>query len=310
MFASRNSNTTDSNFKIVELLLKSGSEPNFQTNSGYTALILACLHSSSDSSLETAKILLDYGAKINIQNYEGNTALSIAIMNYDTTSSFDTIKLLLDHGADVNIQSIIGGNTPLMMIAGRKTGFRNLEIVQMLLERGANPYLMNKNNETAFSLAANNIQAPNIFEIVNLLSNVTTDITYINTKDLISLISTKNPMAIKIVQRFIDRGVQPLKGTPFFHKVCEDDKLYKFFRQKIALEYIKYNILSSIKSTHAKRWYQPENLRSKLIAINFELNNGKVNESYEKNKDLRDYFGIADSEMFRLKISENVKYMD
>ena len=62
---------------------------------------------------------------------------------------WDEIKILIDQGADINIQDP-WGDTPLH----RAAYFGNIEMVQLLLKKGANKHLKNKKGRTPANLAA------------------------------------------------------------------------------------------------------------------------------------------------------------
>lgn len=86
---------------------------------------------------------------VNIDNVNqsglfGETLLSIAI----SRGAKEEVLVLLDAGADVNGVSE-NGNTPLHEAIGQK----NLEIVNILLDRGALPSLKNDFDQNCFELA-------------------------------------------------------------------------------------------------------------------------------------------------------------
>ena len=60
--------------QIVQLLLKSGADPNLQSLSGVTALMSAC----HVGCFEPAQLLLNSGADLSLQTPDGLTALDIA----------------------------------------------------------------------------------------------------------------------------------------------------------------------------------------------------------------------------------------
>ena len=82
-------------------------------------------------------------------------------------NQINKITLLLENGVDINARDV-HGNTPLLIMC--KNG--NFEIVMFLIEKGANPYIKNNNNENAL-MVCSNIQ---IMEF--LLENFSFDINY------------------------------------------------------------------------------------------------------------------------------------
>ncbi|KAF7984821.1 hypothetical protein HWV62_11848 [Athelia sp. TMB] len=136
--------------KIVEHLLRDGADPN---ESGFygTPLQVALVYNER----KIAKLLLDWNADVTIQAGKYGTALNVASMSgklklrsprqpdvaisqdiipdcSDGAASIEIVNMLLDRGADPNAHA--GSNIPLVSAAG----FGSLiEIVTLLLDRGA-----------------------------------------------------------------------------------------------------------------------------------------------------------------------------
>ena len=105
------------------------------------------LYAARENCMECVDVLLQRGADINLPDPDGVSPLHVAIMN----ANWDLAKQLIDAGADVN-QWDIYGEAPLFTAVGNRSrtdGGRasidplnestGLDIVKMLLERGANP---------------------------------------------------------------------------------------------------------------------------------------------------------------------------
>jgi ankyrin repeat protein len=60
--------------KLIELLLKSGADPNSQTKDGISALMAAAAH----GNLEICRVLVKAGAAVNLKHEKGPTALALA----------------------------------------------------------------------------------------------------------------------------------------------------------------------------------------------------------------------------------------
>ncbi len=157
-------------------LLDAGADINQRDSDGNTALVLAILNAHYD----LAQMLIDRGADTNIGNKDGRAALFTAVDMHDADwsprpprketdqrTSMDIILALLAHGANVNGQltasspimkltqdpgdrSLASGATPFMR-AARST---DLEMMHLLLDKGANPKLANKDGLNALMLAA------------------------------------------------------------------------------------------------------------------------------------------------------------
>jgi ankyrin repeat protein len=126
------------------------SEPRAQPRppGGITAMIFA----SREGCVDCVKALLEKGAKVDLADPEGVTPLITAIWN----TRFDTAKVLIEAGATVNKWDW-WGRTPLYLAVDYNTlphGGRPdqpsldettpIQIVEMLLNRGANPNLQLK----------------------------------------------------------------------------------------------------------------------------------------------------------------------
>ena len=117
--------------------------PKSLDSGGFTPL----LYAARENCIACVDVLLQAGADINLPDPEGVSPLLLAILN----ANWDLAKRLIEAGADVN-QWDIYGQAPLFAAVGlhtRADGGRasidppnqtkGIEIVRMLLERGANP---------------------------------------------------------------------------------------------------------------------------------------------------------------------------
>jgi len=119
-----------SKLDLVEILLEMGANTEIQNPRGETPLYISC---SLNKHINMIKLLLKYGAEINnILRFGGDTVLRIAVSNED----IKVVKLLLDNGADPNLGDD-KNNTPLQ-VASSNRGDINSEIIKLLLQYGAN----------------------------------------------------------------------------------------------------------------------------------------------------------------------------
>ena len=129
---------------VVQLLLKAGADANKTVEGGPTPL----LHSVRHGLLEVVQILLDGGANPNIADREGYTPLYEAIVYFPFDCSMEIIKLLLENGANVDHEIKFRWHefrcTPLL----RAVSYGKEEVVQILLENGADPIKKLKNYRT------------------------------------------------------------------------------------------------------------------------------------------------------------------
>ena len=114
----------------VQQLLEEGADIEQKNKFGATPLLFAIYH--HDDKL--VKLLLKYGANPNIIDGSGYTPLSEAC----DANQVSTVKILLQNGADVNYQ--YNKSETALTVAAK--GCKNFELVKLLLDHGANPYLM------------------------------------------------------------------------------------------------------------------------------------------------------------------------
>jgi len=141
-------------FKIVQMLLKKGADPNIKSNGGSCPVIEAVKLGRKD----IFDLLVSYKADLKVRDMSNKTLLILSAEK----GNHKIASVLLQNGADLNAVAF-GGYTVLM--AGAVGG--SLEIVQELFKN--NPKLdvdkRNYNKETALILAVKN----NNFKVAKLL---------------------------------------------------------------------------------------------------------------------------------------------
>lgn len=143
--------------EIVTTLLAKGADVNVRNREGRTALMAAAQRGDAAIVGE----LLERGADVKLKDAQGETALFDAVRY----GRLDAVRRLLDAGANPNDANQRGtaaadsGYTPLMYavrrgIAGASAPARDwADIVQALLEQGADANLRNARGVTALSIA-------------------------------------------------------------------------------------------------------------------------------------------------------------
>ncbi|XP_067670618.1 ankyrin repeat domain-containing protein 50-like [Haliotis asinina] len=129
---------------VAELLLKKNRDIIDDSDShGKSAL-----HSAAEIGyVEGIRVLLKYGANVNRQMMDGNTALSRAICDRDLEDCVETARVLIEGGADLNIRDRRCKRTALQNAAIR----RNIKVVEMLLESGADMNSLDGTGRTALT---------------------------------------------------------------------------------------------------------------------------------------------------------------
>lgn len=136
-------------YLTAEVLLRHGLDPNSHDSNG-TALWHAILTDRAD----TCRLLLDYKADPNADTDNSAPPLVLAMQN----GKMEIIKMLVEKGADIEKPGSLGGfrGTPLLMavVWGTPRNSQNIEALQYLLERKADPNVLDKGGWSPLWLAA------------------------------------------------------------------------------------------------------------------------------------------------------------
>lgn len=115
----------DPDTKILEKLLKYGADPDAQTESGFTPLILAC------GNIATIKLLVQYGADVNKSDGNGFPLFYNIIYK-----NVDTIKILCNAGAFLHNLDIFGNNALHVALYSQLPRYD----IEMLMAHACTPY--------------------------------------------------------------------------------------------------------------------------------------------------------------------------
>ncbi len=129
--------------QLVKYLIDQGADVNAADAKSLTALHMAAYNGHSD----TVKLLIRSGATVDCRDSEGKTPL----IHASTGPFAATVTTLVDAGADVNAKDATESFTPLMMAAG----LGQPEVVQLLLENGADKTIEDDDSDTALDHARN-----------------------------------------------------------------------------------------------------------------------------------------------------------
>ena len=137
----------------VKFLLEAGSYPNLANNDGDTSLHAAVLGGCSKRIIQS---IIDHGADVNTTNKRKQTALLLACKK----KKVNVIKALLACGAEPKTASD-DGDTCLHNVV--KIGCSK-EVLQAIIDHGADVHILNKSNQTALRLACKmkNTEAINV----------------------------------------------------------------------------------------------------------------------------------------------------
>ncbi|KAL6853057.1 hypothetical protein ACO1O0_007609 [Amphichorda felina] len=128
---------------VVELLLKRGADIEAPANNSAKPLYAASRCWDSSLSIQVLKVLLEHGADPLAVDNTGLSALH-GFARYGTPAA---VSILLEHGATAGINSVDdSGHTPLHYTV-------DPDIVQLLLDNGADPNIPDENGITALHTA-------------------------------------------------------------------------------------------------------------------------------------------------------------
>ena len=126
----------------VEVFGEQQNEFNRKNSEGYTPLHVAVTE-GNEVNLEMCELLIEGGADVNLQDNSGNTPLILAILEFD----LEMCEILIESNADVNLQNN-RGDTPLHIAARNSEYLPILDIIDLLIQKGANPTIANGNGDT------------------------------------------------------------------------------------------------------------------------------------------------------------------
>ncbi len=146
---------------IIDYLLEKGADINRKDIRGVTPLMSTLFVKNNT----LGKFLIEKGADVTLQSNSGKTALHFAVDSSNFAKlgfvrDIDIVKLLVEKGANVNAQTITGESVLMEAVINHVQDFlpRNrLEIIQFLLQKGADKTLRTKTEKTAMDFAKTDV---------------------------------------------------------------------------------------------------------------------------------------------------------
>ncbi len=132
----------NNDFESTKAFLSSVSPEFYLDETPHSGVMTALMVAVNNGSLELASLLIANGAAV-----DKKTSLGTALLLAVSRKSDPVVNLLLNNGADVDIPNI-NGFTPLMAATD------DTELVELLLEHGANVNHQDKQGDSALILAA------------------------------------------------------------------------------------------------------------------------------------------------------------
>jgi ankyrin repeat protein len=134
---------------IVRILLDHGADVNGHLRGSRPALSLAC----ASGRPEIVQMLIDRGADVNERDEFWGTVICVAAHH----GHKDTIRILLDRGADANARRGTHSQFECALLSAcrPKSGYIDRELVQLLLDSGADPNTKGIGRSNALRIASN-----------------------------------------------------------------------------------------------------------------------------------------------------------
>ena len=140
--------------EVLQTIINYGADINATGKQNRTALMIACLNGSSDA----INVLLDAGANPHIANDTGNICLHEAVRG---DCSKEVLQRIISHSVDVNATNMYDITT--IMIACEKG---NIDAINVLLNAGADPNIVNFNGATCLHCALSGGCSPEILQTI------------------------------------------------------------------------------------------------------------------------------------------------
>ena len=138
--------TQEQNNRLAELLIENGADVNIRGSDGNT-LLMDCSYQQDNSYIATS--LLDHGAEIETVNNDLRTPLMFAC-EYGRPNM---TRLLVSRGAQVNKVDRYGRTAMILAILD---GYNTMEILQILLDAGAEINIRDEDDRSALDYARDN----------------------------------------------------------------------------------------------------------------------------------------------------------
>ena len=148
------------NEDAIYVLLNAGADPNISNANGYTWLHYAAV---GDCSEEVLRTILNHGADVNAASNDNETALMKACHE----GNLDVMNVLLNAGANTHISDDDGDN----WLHHAACGDCSKEVLQTILDHGADVNTTNENNTTSLMYACHKGST----DVINVLLNAGAD---------------------------------------------------------------------------------------------------------------------------------------
>ena len=136
--------------EVIKLLLEKKPIIDHKNSKGNYALKSAV----STGDIAVARLLLEGGAKTDMKDGEGKSLLMVRKNTFSTSTPEQMMKLLLDYGAPIGIRDNEGKDALLNAVYSQA---KDYEVIELLLEKGADPTLKPDHGSNAKSFLQRDI---------------------------------------------------------------------------------------------------------------------------------------------------------
>lgn len=218
------------NSNLVEAAMECGAQPTAKDSRGCTTLLALAdgncgtgravvknygLDVDENETMRIFNVLSDNGALLDSKD---PVTKQTPLQKFVLTSTYEPIDMLIQLEADVNNQDI-NGNTPLMNAAmvGDTELVQDIDLVELLIEGGANVAIKNNRGQTAYDIA----KAYGHNKLLDLLAEPAATMTLEGKPD-----GTCAPLNVEIKSTDVSKLI--LKAT--------SDKMFKMVSRKLGIE--------------------------------------------------------------------------
>ncbi|KAJ3431326.1 ankyrin repeat ph and sec7 domain containing protein secg-related [Anaeramoeba flamelloides] len=159
---------------ILQLLLENGANPNIPNSMDWTPLHCACSSQSRNPDFETIKLMISKVANVSVKTKSGWTALHLICEAH--VPNYEIAKMLIKNGADVNSKNEQGQTVVHLLSEPRDNSTNAGKILKIVLEKGANPNVLNTNGFSPLHLVCFSQKKKIDYQILKILTDFNVEI--------------------------------------------------------------------------------------------------------------------------------------
>ena len=202
MLAIRNVLTVNMDLDIIKLLIDNGANTNLVNNMDISILMQAIMANEILEKTGMIELLIKNVDNINIVDKNGDNVLMYA---FKYKASPEIIKILINKVDNININMVnISGDSVLMFAIIYINVIKDLDIIELLIKKGANINLVNNMGINILMKAVMLVK----LDIIKLLIKNRTNINLVDkNNDNVSMYAIKYDLPIYIIELLIENGI-------------------------------------------------------------------------------------------------------